>query len=421
MWKSIFLCAVAFSLGWAIRGTILGGPKGAMLPGTMIGLAMAKISGWQGYDLHIILAAAGAIGFSFGGEMTYGETLGMTQDSEPPSNYWWGILGTAVKGSVWIGLGSLLVGMATGNVSYSLIEWIVLAVVFLFTMELGIKIFNKPLNPPTTYPRIYFSISRQESWGGMWLSYIVLVLYAWLIRNDYVAALLSLVGLLGGVLGFPIGQMLQSWGKRKKPFGDKAQKWIDWWKVMEFSFGAIAGAVLGWGWWHIHSVITNISDGALDRALSTSSQWITLIIYGVIFVLMELFNDIDFKPHYITHHFIPLVFILNGNTLWCYFVIGPILIWLTVKKIIQNYYGDNSIPKFYILVLITLWIAWAAILLRGYIAPDILWTLILLLHVIASGIHLWKAKIKGKEKPGLFKIPVFILMLLQMICLFIIY
>ncbi|MBR6779740.1 MAG: hypothetical protein IKM24_01815, partial [Clostridia bacterium] len=75
----VFLCIVSMAYGWGMRGSILGGEKGAMLPGAFVGLLIARFSGIPALqDNWFILTCAGASGFFLGGCQTYGETLGLT-------------------------------------------------------------------------------------------------------------------------------------------------------------------------------------------------------------------------------------------------------------------------------------------------------------------------------------------------------
>ncbi|MCL2298616.1 MAG: hypothetical protein FWC27_00520, partial [Firmicutes bacterium] len=68
----IAISAVAMSYGWGMRGTTLGGEKGAMLPGALMGLLIAVFSGSPFLrENFFLLSAAGALGIYFGGSMSY--------------------------------------------------------------------------------------------------------------------------------------------------------------------------------------------------------------------------------------------------------------------------------------------------------------------------------------------------------------
>ena len=60
--------------------------------------------------------------------------------------------------------------------------------------------------------------------------------------------------MLGGALGFPLGQALQAsnaWnpGMYNESFIGFFTKYFNWWNMMETTFGAVMGAVLGLGLW----------------------------------------------------------------------------------------------------------------------------------------------------------------------------
>ncbi|MBX3437187.1 MAG: hypothetical protein KF861_06835, partial [Planctomycetaceae bacterium] len=107
------LPAVTMSLGWGLRGTIGGGPVGAMIPGAMITLALCHLLGW---NRHAAIACAfGTIGVGLGGQMTYGQTIGFVRD---PETVWWGLLGLTTKGAVWGLSGGLLIGLGLTHRRY---------------------------------------------------------------------------------------------------------------------------------------------------------------------------------------------------------------------------------------------------------------------------------------------------------------
>jgi len=92
----LLISAVLVCLGWGLRGYIGGGPLGAMIPGTFIALWLCLLLGADVRRAGIV-AAFGAVGIGFGGEMTYGQTLGLLRDNDTLA---WGLLGTVIKGGV---------------------------------------------------------------------------------------------------------------------------------------------------------------------------------------------------------------------------------------------------------------------------------------------------------------------------------
>jgi hypothetical protein len=101
------LGAVTMSLGWGLRGSIGGGSLGAMIPGAMIDLVLCLLLGRRS-DSGLIVAFA-AIGVGFGGQETYGQTVGL---SLQPETFWWAILGFVIKGAAWGLLGGAFIGLA---------------------------------------------------------------------------------------------------------------------------------------------------------------------------------------------------------------------------------------------------------------------------------------------------------------------
>ena len=81
MMMFIAFSVIAVSWGWGMRGTAIGGEKGAMLPGALLGLSFASFAGTdRTVEYYFIFTAAGAVGMYVGGQMTYGETLGLTMN-----------------------------------------------------------------------------------------------------------------------------------------------------------------------------------------------------------------------------------------------------------------------------------------------------------------------------------------------------
>ncbi|MBI5690216.1 MAG: hypothetical protein HZC55_08950, partial [Verrucomicrobia bacterium] len=269
-WQAVLLTSLAGGMGWGIRGQY-GHETGAMIAGALVGTTLLLLFGKGADPLRAMRAAAFAtIAMGIGGSMTYGQTIGLTQDRDLIGNWaaWrWGMLGLGIKGAAWIGFAGLFLGMGLGGVRYS---WRAIAGLMLGMGALylgGVWLLNSPHDPAQRLlPRIYFSASwdwrpaagpelrpRPEVWGGLWCALLGAWLWAGVIRRDVLARRLARWGMLGG-LGFPLGQGLQSWHAWQPEvfrggWWDALAPHVNWWNAMETSFGAVMGACLGAGVW----------------------------------------------------------------------------------------------------------------------------------------------------------------------------
>ena len=235
-WLWILVPALTMSLGWGLRGYIGGGPLGAMIPGAMVALAIALLLGRNGLGAGVI-AAIGAIGVGFGGQETYGQTVGLAMQ---PETMFWALLGFAIKGGAWGLLGGafLGLGLAREGSKPPLRDVAITVALMVAGTWVGWKLINQP-------KLIYFSNRvdkpREELWAGLLLGGFVLL--GWLAWRGIgrLPLRLALWGAIGGGIGFALGAWFQVIGRAHYP-----GSWIDWWKMMEFTFGALFGAGLGY-------------------------------------------------------------------------------------------------------------------------------------------------------------------------------
>ena len=105
---------ITMCFAWGIRGSAIGGEKGAMLPGAFMGILCVWYTGSELLmDNVYLFAAACALGYFYGGMEPYGSTMGLVLDHDSPRyNPSLGYLALAFKGSIWSGLGSAFLGIS---------------------------------------------------------------------------------------------------------------------------------------------------------------------------------------------------------------------------------------------------------------------------------------------------------------------
>jgi hypothetical protein len=240
-WLFVVFPAVAMLLGWGLRGYIGGGPFGAMIPGCFVALCLSLLIG-HGRETAATVALFGAVGIGYGGDMTYGQTLGFATNPDTVS---WGLLGVTVKGTVWGLLGGAVLGLGLACRRVERRKLLIAVAISIAAFYVGWKLINEP-------KLIYFSNRydrpREESWAGLLFAAVALLAYLRLATDRATSAIplrFAMWGALGGGLGFGGGTLWMVFG----PGLPVEQKYFGWWKMMEFSFGLIFGAFLGYCAW----------------------------------------------------------------------------------------------------------------------------------------------------------------------------
>ncbi len=85
IWPMIVAPAVALSIGWGIRGNF-GHEHGAMMPGALAAMAAVLVAGRADWHRRVAyFGAFGALGWAFGGSMSYGHVLGYANSIDSPT------------------------------------------------------------------------------------------------------------------------------------------------------------------------------------------------------------------------------------------------------------------------------------------------------------------------------------------------
>ena len=266
-WKPVLLAALAGGMGWGIRGQY-GHETGAMNAGVLVSLTLCFLLCPRMPIRQLVSAIAlGIVAMGIGGSMTYGQTVGLTHDHNLVGNleaFRWGFIGLFVKGGIWISFFAVFLGMGLSGVRYRSRDMLVLMLSALGAYQIGVLLLNEPFYPADkVLPNFYFSDSwyfepeggikpRRETWGGLLFALTTVFIYAGYWMKDKLARNMALWGLLGGGLGFSLGQCVQAWNAwNAGVYAESFMKDIpmNWWNNMETTFGTIMGAVVGLGLW----------------------------------------------------------------------------------------------------------------------------------------------------------------------------
>ncbi|MEX2262978.1 MAG: hypothetical protein WD696_13565 [Bryobacteraceae bacterium] len=280
-WFWYLFPALAMALGWMLRGYIGGSSLGAMIPGSMIGLALCLLLN-RHRDAGLIAAFA-AVGIGFGGQETYGQTVGL---SVQPETFYWGILGFFIKGGKWGLLGGALIGIALTRDRYSDKDLIASFALMVAGTYAGWKLLNEP-------KLIYFSNPidqpRAELWFGLLLGAIVMLLYLSWQGGAALPWRFALWGALGGSIGFAAGAAAQVWGRHNMPvfpFG--------WWKFMEMTFGFLLGLGFGICAWRNRKEIPAQPALSPPASVLPSLGWAALSIAIAIALHQSIASRLDY-------------------------------------------------------------------------------------------------------------------------------
>lgn len=345
VWKPVVCAALAGGLGWGIRGQY-GHETGAMVAGLLVGLALAVLFCRHAPALLTARAVAWfTIAIGFGGSMTYGQTVGLTHDAPLVGNWaalGWGMLGLGIKGAIWIGFAGVFLGMGLSGVRYRPGELLFVMLGLLGLCALGIRLLNEPFDPANKLlPTIYFSDSwywepnsdlkpRREIWGGLLFALAGLIAYAGWSRRDALGVRLACWGMVGGAIGFPLGQSLQAyhawnldlfrngWWARFDPL-------INWWNFMETTFGAVMGAALGLGLWLNRNRI-DLRPEESSALLPSTVEWLLVATHVALLIAAEFLSVPWVNTLYdfgLLLGFIPIVAV-SGGRWWPYLLILPI-------------------------------------------------------------------------------------------------
>ena len=368
LWLVVPLTAMAGGMGWGIRGQY-GHQTGAMIAGVLVGSVIAFLMLPRATSLSAArVIAFFTLGVSVGGSMTYGQTVGLTHDGTLIGNWEalrWGMLGLFLKGGIWIGIGSVLLGMALSGIRYRPAELALLLLGVLFLSCFGMQLLNEPFDPQQRLlPGLYFSddwyfepdgelTPRREKWGGLLFALAGMAVYARCVRADRLAFRLAGWGFVAGGIGFAGGQSIQAWHAWNPDalsqgwFAEYAP-FINWWNTMETTFGAIFGAILAAGvWLNRHLIDPAPAEENVEVELSPTQEVLLLLVhFGVLacwgFILVRALGPLTELS--IPMIILPVVAVTAGRY-WPYMVALPVVaLPIAGKTLRQMCYATEYVP-----------------------------------------------------------------------------
>jgi hypothetical protein len=378
----VVLAGLAMSVGWGFRGDY-GHEAGAMVPGALLGLAICISSGradW--WRRAAIMGMAGAIGWAFGGQMSYAKITGYTAGSSLLDAFY-GYACLFLIGGLWAGVGAAILGMSVTQTRSYLeqfarplvvlwIVWVLLSVTgatdrlvgrwylhdtdwvgalsalmvsgacaVLFPRDRGacalivilstgwwvgylvlVGLFDLHMTPP-----------RSDNWAGCVGLSIALVVYL-LRRRDRTAVVLAGWGFLVGGIGFALGDFVNMLGRAQwGPIGRyEILHGLDYWKWMEQGFGLIMG--LGVGAVFLRGMRTRLSPPPEDSQ-SRRLDVVSLLLLLVVMMWANLSKNVT---NWARGNYIPQS-ILGVGPAWWFLAIGVLVSAIAVAAVVRQYQG----------------------------------------------------------------------------------
>lgn len=351
---------ICVSYAWGMRGDLIGGEEGAVLPGALLGFCIAFFLGGGVFDkFAFYFIALGMTGMFIGGTEPYAQAFDYTywgcKGRKKPLDMKKGIKALAVKGGPWFGICAAVVSIgltAAGSEKYPPVAFIVLFVLIPIVRAIGTKLFNDPHDPDKgIFPKIYFSNTSREEWGGLWFMLITFMVFE-LIFKDYSSFVITVFGTVGGSLGWIIAQLLNcvtsaEWNG-KYIFG-KYQKngRVDNWKIMEFSYGALGSLSIVLGFICRKADILRLRRQIISSGITPSfDSNVMRVLFFIWFALLaadmlRYFVPAEFKGlvkvQEIMHRpilcYIPMLLLFLGNLDVAKFMAVVVLFWLAPEEL----------------------------------------------------------------------------------------
>jgi len=410
----IVLAGLAMSVGWGIRGDY-GHEAGAMIPGALLGLAVCVASGREDWRRRAtIMGMCGAIGWAFGGQMSYGRVIGYTAVSSLP-DVLYGYASLFIIGGLWAGIGSAILAISVTQPASQLerfarplvalgIVWVILALTG-WTDRLAERWYLNDTDwvgassallvagaCALVFPSdrracaliavlaggwwagylilvgalgLHMTPPRSDNWAGCVGLFIALLTYLWR-RKDRAALTLAMYGFLVGGIGFVLGDWTNMLGRAQwGPIGRyEALQGLDYWKWMEQLFGLVMG--LGVGAVFLAGVRGRLSPSAEDSRMSRLRP-VALVL---LLLVMTWSNFSKNVVNWAKRDHIPPD-LLGIDSTWWFLIIGALLSATIVIALVRHYgrrlalSPQSAFGRGQLLFLLILWVSVVAALAQA--------------------------------------------------------
>lgn len=351
----VVFTVTAVSFAWGIRGDLIGGEEGAMLPGALLGLSLAVFSGSEVIKSnYIIFSCIGACSMYIGGTEPYAQTISFinfgTDKKVKAKSPFKALTGVFVKGFNWFGISAAFLGMSFTVMTGKFYSWY--DILFLFACLplariFGTYLFNKPHKNilKNNKPAIYFSASSQEEWGGL-LCMLLLIFTLMLIRKDFFGIKMLLSGAFSGGIGWIISVLAHSYSKIKMKNGKyifgkfQSEGKIDNWKIMEFMLGAIGALGISLCFIFNFKTVAEysfiIDNNSIIAALGSRLEKIVLFVWAFL-IIIEISSHFVKRRNSKADAYIKLVSYLR-RPVYCYIPLALALLGCIMAAKLQMFF-----------------------------------------------------------------------------------
>jgi hypothetical protein len=401
----VVLAGLAMSVGWGIRGDY-GHEAGALVPGALVALAVCLAAGREDWWRRAgIMGMAGAVGWAFGGQMSYGRVIGYTAASSF-LDVCYGYASLGIIGGLWAGIGAAFLAMSVTRPRCWLEQFArplaVLAVVWLVIHLTGVtdrlagwhefhdtdwvgaaSALLVAAVCAAVFPRdrsacgfiavlvvgwwagylllvellgLHMTPPRSDNWAGCTGLFVALLLDLRR-RKDRVALLLTCWGFIIGGLGFVVGDFTHMLGRAQwGPIGRyEALQGLDYWKWMEQVFGLVTG--LGVGLLFLRRVGPALSPPAED-AETRRLPLVSLVLLLVVMMWANLYKNVR---NWAQRDHIPDS-LLGVDARWWLFTVGVLMSAAVLTAVVRHRGGRlalapvSAFGRGQLLFLVILWV-----------------------------------------------------------------